>query len=185
MRFSIISFTGSPPLTRELHLYITKYLLKDRITPAYAGTTVTVFVSTVMLEDHPRLRGNYLVAIFLSAMLAGSPPLTRELLSTNLPISSSSRITPAYAGTTYLPRYYQQSDKDHPSLRGNYSQLETSSVTRLGSPPLTRELLINNRKYSRWFGITPAYAGTTQPVRKYAEQSKDHPRLRGNYDSAN
>ena len=50
-----------------------------------------------------------------------------------------------------------------------------------GSPPLTRELRLLSAVFECAAGITPAYAGTTDPAMKKCPGYRDHPRLRGNY----
>ena len=122
---------GSPPLTRELHIYGKRNFDCSRITPAYAGTTKSVNNVQVTGQDHPRLRGNYAVTLFTAIVNAGSPPLTRELLVAIAVCATVFRITPAYAGTTLFGR------------RRRYF--------RIGSPPLTRELHLKIPYFSLLF----------------------------------
>ena len=70
------------------------------ITPAYAGTTQKAKFEQLKRGDHPRLRGNDDTILYKSALVLGSPPLTRErLLSVRMECDYNG-ITPAYAGTT-------------------------------------------------------------------------------------
>ena len=78
-------------------------------------------------------------------------------------LSKHTRITPAYAGTTYRRC-------DRPDLQRDH-------------PPLTRELHIILTQEFKHLGITPAYAGTTGIAVISPEFMTDHPRLRGNYSS--
>ena len=91
---------GSPPLTRELPIDVYRDFAKDGITPAYAGTTAPFFANSLLIRDHPRLRGNYSSACLTIASISGSPPLTRELLNQVCSNFRRYGITPAYAGTT-------------------------------------------------------------------------------------
>jgi hypothetical protein len=50
---------GSPPPTRGLPVRRANEQRGARITPAYAGTTVTSAPSFSRSTDHPRLRGDY------------------------------------------------------------------------------------------------------------------------------
>ena len=113
-------YLGSPPLTRELHVPGIDIEMGDRITPAYAGTTKMYLPIGSFLKDHPRLRGNYIIEHLFSARDRGSPPLTRELPTITELFCFSPRITPAYAGTTKFAGIHEQTEKDHPRLRGNY-----------------------------------------------------------------
>ena len=92
--------TGSPPLTRELLDKISLEALQIRITPAYAGTTIFCTFFYAIIWDHPRLRGNYELANGKEGDGTGSPPLTRELPTSNGYVVNHFGITPAYAGTT-------------------------------------------------------------------------------------
>ena len=151
--------------------------------------------------DHPRLRGNYLMSADCSRCHAGSPPLTRELLSAVTYRHGWARITPAYAGTTLIRKLASKTSRitpayagttsgewigdvnkrDHPRLRGNYLMQRRPHCMRMGSPPLTRELLSAVIFRHGWVRITPAYAGTTICNCVCSVSPRDHPRLRGNY----
>ncbi len=91
---------GSPPLAREQLSGALSASLKYRITPACAGTTLVCIRGRTINEDHPRLRGNNLFAIFPAAPLSGSPPLAREQQKWLVNVSVAAGITPACAGTT-------------------------------------------------------------------------------------
>ena len=112
---------GSPPLTRELPSAYPSFTPFFGITPAYAGTTNLHDAVRGRVGDHPRLRGNYAIGGSKTAVNAGSPPLTRELLMPLQGRSRPHRITPAYAGTTNRSCDNNLRFKDHPRLRGNYT----------------------------------------------------------------
>ncbi len=93
-------FQGSPPPTRgKLKLAVWKNW-KERITPAYAGKTLTFFPLTSTDKDHPRLRGENLNLWEQVKKPAGSPPPTRGKPLLLTPLPAPNRITPAYAGKT-------------------------------------------------------------------------------------
>ena len=48
---------GSPPLTRERHRNMIVNDAEIRITPAYAGKTLSTQIGLKPTRDHPRLRG--------------------------------------------------------------------------------------------------------------------------------
>ena len=109
---------GSPPLTRGIPAMGQSMLAKVGITPAYAGNTTHTDRKSEGAEDHPRLRGEYIVFPF--------------------PTTISPRITPAYAGNTNINGSFRRSIWDHPRLRGEYTYCGTRTVRYEGSPPLTR-----------------------------------------------
>ena len=155
--------------------------VSSRITPAYAGTTFWSETHHSSCWDHPRLRGNYKDTISNAISGAGSPPLTRELHALEKEQRKALGITPAYAGTTFTSLRKANTVRDHPRLRGNYSNTLLLLFLYQGSPPLTRELPIGTVAIGTVARITPAYAGTTVHSLWDMLQMKDHPRLRGNY----
>ena len=91
---------GSPPLLRGL-LYITLICrIRDRITPASAGTTDFWQNNVGFGQDHPRFCGDYHMKKLGGLYKQGSPPLLRGLQSLPYFTASSRGITPASAGTT-------------------------------------------------------------------------------------
>ena len=150
---------GSPPLTRGKEMF--KFALYDGagITPAYAGKSWPRLGSRKLLRDHPRLRGekrNVAAIIFLPQ---GSPPLTRGK-APNLDTQQGRAV-------------------DHPRLRGEKTSRFPSSHCRMGSPPLTRGKAMLRIIYLLRRGITPAYAGKSEPSYAVIDNLRDHPRLRG------
>ena len=56
----------------------------------------------------------------------------------DLGVSDGFRITPAYAGKSYLIEKMQQKKKDHPRLCGEKHRRDFPTVPILGSPPPMR-----------------------------------------------
>ena len=101
---SLMHLSGSPPHTRERPLQL---LLADediRITPAYAGKTVMFMKMRMSERDHPRIRGKDRSFQTAFALRQGSPPHTRERPGCSGSRHVQQRITPAYAGKTWLQR---------------------------------------------------------------------------------
>ena len=136
-------------------------LLLTRITPAYAGTTYFVFYVTLQAQDHPRVCGNHVLENRKAGKNAGSPPRMREPLLFNASLTCSSRITPAYAGTTCLALDICSVNQDHPRVCGNHGDLSERQERIAGSPPRMREPLSFILGLFIYGRITPAYAGTT------------------------
>ena len=93
---------GSPPHTRETPNYRDYTLMQSGITPAYAGNTTPFDRSIGYSRDHPRIRGKHLDEYHQHKTDEGSPPHTRETLDFLKAKYRDERITPAYAGNTYL-----------------------------------------------------------------------------------
>ena len=90
------------------------------ITPAYAGSTLSDRRQRMQLQDHPRIRGKYLLIASVENAAPGSPPHTREVQETVIVFSPSNRITPAYAGSTQHAKDGDLMVEDHPRIRGKY-----------------------------------------------------------------
>ena len=128
------------------------------------------------------MRGEYDTFCNVQKVLLGSPPLARGVHWLYISVSSGARITPACAGSTPPTPKYASINWDHPRLRGEYYRFPYQKVTDLGSPPLARGVRYGN--YIRKFTprITPACAGSTVYYGKFKLYTKDHPRLRGEYE---
>ena len=80
-----------------------------RITPAYAGKRKQKWHLFPLLQDHPRLCGEKAVVGNHDRIFVGSPPPMRGKAPVIVLQSTSSGITPAYAGKSDL--YLQTHDK--------------------------------------------------------------------------
>ena len=68
---------GSPPHTRGHYGHAVENLGLDGITPAYAGTLSSIACSLLVIEDHPRIRGDIYDSMDRPTTEKGSPPHTR------------------------------------------------------------------------------------------------------------
>ena len=85
---------------RERHNYVPDNDDEHRITPAYAGKTVTGCSKHSECEDHPRVCGKDACRMPGVVTLGGSPPRMRERQDSQSKREMIYRITPAYAGKT-------------------------------------------------------------------------------------
>ena len=65
---------------REVRIRKQSCTYKDRITPAYAGSTQESVGIYSGYEDHPRVCGKYNCNIYILDRPVGSPPRMREVL---------------------------------------------------------------------------------------------------------
>ena len=91
---------GSPPLARGVPFTQYVLTLPFRITPACAGSTHTLNMKILAIQDHPRLRGEYRAIRKGTTTRLGSPPLARGVQSYTKRHDNTSGITPACAGST-------------------------------------------------------------------------------------
>src|SRR5690606_33493727 len=129
---------GSPPLTRGARAAALRADSAGRITPAYAGSTVLRWWQSLQRADHPRLRGEHELRLFVQTPQGGSPPLTRGAPSCAGGSRCRGRITPAYAGSTSCGSSCRLRRADHPRLRGEHRLALVAVAAEGGSPPLTR-----------------------------------------------
>ena len=150
-----------------------------RITPAYAGKSLTHPHIRHSKRDHPRLCGEKSCILSAAGSAAGSPPPMRGKGSMTTPLPPCFRITPAYAGKSAPLRQCQGSSRDHPRLCGEKTFSMPSLAVRLGSPPPMRGKGRSLFRCIRQSGITPAYAGKSVSEISLASTYTDHPRLCG------
>ena len=152
---------GSSPHTRGARSSVCIDCRTPRIIPAYAGSTTGCSGCHWRARDHPRIRGEHFVLTAGHPPDEGSSPHTRGARRRPRVYPISSRIIPAYAGSTASAIARATSTQDHPRIRGEHR----------GRP---RVYPISSR-------IIPAYAGSTGPAQKGALDGRDHPRIRGEH----
>ena len=154
-------------------------LKESRITPAYAGKSLPPKVRWELAVDHPRLCGEKFDVSQNFYMSIGSPPPMRGKVSTTLPASSPSRITPAYAGKRAKKSVMRSAGQDHPRLCGEKNAPVPARFPEMGSPPPMRGKELAPRAFAAVNRITPAYAGKSPFIIRANCTFWDHPRLCG------
>ena len=176
---------GSSPHTRGAPRPIRAWRGPDRIIPAYAGSTVVAGGSELLLRDHPRIRGEHTPTPRSCCGPGGSSPHTRGAPSPGCSRRPSSRIIPAYAGSTSTCRAWPAQTEDHPRIRGEHLLVIDELQGLYGSSPHTRGARCQDSPIQRGGGIIPAYAGSTADDETAATGSRDHPRIRGEHGLIN
>ena len=134
-------------------------LAMERITPAYAGKRSCARCGILIFRDHPRLCGEKIVLHWEKSITIGSPPPMRGKARKFHFTTSSSGITPAYAGKSFKETLAKSVFRDHPRLCGEKRCFGRQWRLRVGSPPPMRGKAWIVRKNSDSARITPAYAG--------------------------
>ena len=111
--------------------------------------------------DHPRMRGEH----------RARPRHRRHEV----------RIIPACAGSTTGAKAPSSPAGDHPRMRGEHSLWSHTLPFVLGSSPHARGARHGERRDFRRRGIIPACAGSTLRSRTRPQESRDHPRMRGEH----
>ena len=97
---ALTRFTGSSPLTRGAPPVEHRHGVRRGLIPAYAGSTSSRVAGRAECWAHPRLRGEHKDWLEWITREAGSSPLTRGALPRVRSGSWSTRLIPAYAGST-------------------------------------------------------------------------------------
>ncbi len=138
---NLITGIGSPPPMRGTLDLVALFRVFSGITPAYAGNTRLYVPRRCQPQDHPRLCGEHILTKQKQMIILGSPPPMRGTRKNLIENVLDLRITPAYAGNTWIFHRQMFSSQDHPRLCGEhyFSNLFRYSVK--GSPPPMRGTL--------------------------------------------
>ena len=133
--------------------------MDTRITPAYAGKSLTLSAKPLTSQDHPRVCGEKDIDRHSVSADVGSPPRMRGKGVQQLNDAGHAGITPAYAGKSFPRPCPRKGTRDHPRVCGEkYSEGVLGGFSK-GSPPRMRGKASATRRNPASQGITPAYAG--------------------------
>ena len=132
-----------------------------RIIPARAGFTSILSPVVLFAMDHPRSRGVYRLGGDVAGHPGGSSPLARGLLGVVDGVLKAGGIIPARAGFTSCRATPSSRSPDHPRSRGVYVSVASGVPETVGSSPLARGLLTDERSHVQGARIIPARAGFT------------------------
>ena len=156
------------------------------------------------MAGDPRIRGEHEDKRYADWDRAGSSPHTRGARRNQNRRRLARQIIPAYAGSTAAPPLRRARNPDHPRIRGEHTHKAAIEATRpdhprirgehevfaahcasyVGSSPHTRGAPPERQSDPIMARIIPAYAGSTRRRLGRGPASPDHPRIRGEHDSA-
>ena len=176
--------TGSSPRARGARPTPCCGVGRTGIIPACAGSTRTRCPRARTTRDHPRVRGEHLSKAAAKNGIEGSSPRARGARAAAHALIQDAGIIPACAGSTLMVNRRPSAGGDHPRVRGEHSEMISSSDSPWGSSPRARGAR-NHRDPRRPVpGIIPACAGSTLPNPVQGDVRKDHPRVRGEHATA-
>ena len=153
---------GSPPRMRGKDHYILCLSFILRITPAYAGKSHRFRYRPAARLDHPRVCGEKFSTPPQLVIRLGSPPRMRGKAGIKKDKGVAARITPAYAGKSFVVLRCYADKGDHPRVCGEKHIVQKASFDPDGSPPRMRGKA-NIQQFNKFSTrITPAYAGKRQ-----------------------
>ena len=138
----------------------------------------------VPVTDHPRRRGEHDAVMHHRARFLGSSPHTRGAHQPRQHAEPTHRIIPAYAGSTRPGPSCPTTRTDHPRIRGEHAADRQYLDSYEGSSPHTRGARPAACPGPCRRRIIPAYAGSTASAQIIRYHSRDHPRIRGEHETA-
>ena len=150
-----------------------------RLTPAYAGKTSARASRAGCCAAHPRVCGEDTVVAVPEKPTAGSPPRMRGRPVGARRAGRDLRLTPAYAGKTYVGVRYSSCNSAHPRVCGEDAATMKRMPLRGGSPPRMRGRPPSNGPNGPQWRLTPAYAGKTSSTAATGRKPRAHPRVCG------
>ncbi len=134
--------------------------------------------------DHPRMRGEHGGAQEVACGLLGSSPHARGTHNKLIHNPILKGIIPACAGNTGQLDAGERVEWDHPRMRGEHESARMPVASVGGSSPHARGTRWRAGGSVRPSGIIPARAGNTQQTDTQSDTKWDHPRMRGEHESA-
>ena len=129
---------GSPPRGRGKGLCAPAPPRGRWITPAWAGKSWTPRPPSARRGDHPRVGGEKALGGAAEEGFVGSPPRGRGKVRVGQDVDEAPRITPAWAGKSFLQLHLFGGVQDHPRVGGEKSSHVGTASNPLGSPPRGR-----------------------------------------------
>ena len=150
---------GSPPRGRGKDNYLGTEGVELRITPAWAGKSLTLPEIETKTRDHPRVGGEKKPPRSMGSQTLGSPPRGRGKVLMPPLVQLLIGITPAWAGKSRPCGRVRWPQKDHPRVGGEKCWPNGTLGEKKGSPPRGRGKADRGQYPQPAPGITPAWAG--------------------------
>src|SRR5690606_39199879 len=176
--------SGSPPPARGARVDHSRPRLALGIIPACAGSTPWAGGGGGPTGDQPRVRGEPEAGVVGEPRVPGSTPRARGARTRVRPHVRRGRIIPACAGSTTSNPSAVTGSRDHPRVRGEHRRTSSPPMESSGSSPRARGALLDSGDLVIPNGIIPACAGSTGRCCTRAPPTTDHPRVRGEHETA-
>ena len=170
-----MSVIDSPPRGRGRRPVRPRRNAGDRLTPAWAGKTLSGAPSQGGASTHPRVGGEDGTRNTGARVVFDSPPRGRGRLQRLARKHVPDRLTPAWAGKTPASRPETRPRPTHPRVGGEDSRKRASSVISIDSPPRGRGRHSTSPSHRPSPRLTPAWAGKTQFPLSWVFRSIDSP----------
>ena len=176
---------GSPPRVRGKVNSRNFFSFSRGITPACAGKSICLCISSICLWDHPRVCGEKEDDDEHDFALWGSPPRVRGKAERRSKKAVDAGITPACAGKSRQTPWPSHRSRDHPRVCGEKTVTTVTDTVFAGSPPRVRGKAVGRVWRQDRQGITPACAGKSSRFVCIGFGAWDHPRVCGEKQTRN
>ena len=171
----------SPPRVRGAPCGELPSVWLNRLTPACAGSTLSVTEHPAPETTHPRVCGEHHDQQGPQTVHGDSPPRVRGARHHRVQRCRRVRLTPACAGSTIRPSTCPHRAPTHPRVCGEHSGDGGHVVGVDDSPPRVRGAPGGRGLAARQRRLTPACAGSTTGVGARRESGPTHPRVCGEH----
>ena len=158
---------GTSPRTRGKQITIGPLCAASGNIPAHAGKTMSMGITILLPEEHPRARGENIIGVKSSSSSSGTSPRTRGKPLGVHDWGIRRRNIPAHAGKTVQGVYHHWWGREHPRARGENTLEENKMVLDSGTSPRTRGKPTITSFGEIWHRNIPAHAGKTFTRRGY------------------
>ena len=121
-----------------------RQIAEQRITSTYVENTFLLSAASSTSRDHLHIRGEYKSLLMGYLKNTGSPPHTWRIHADLSDKLYETRITSTYVENTKNTVTMAWLAQDHLHIRGEYSQVHTRNIGKLGSPPHTWRILFTS-----------------------------------------
>ena len=134
----LVGKPGTSPRARGKPMKIQVVSSQRRNIPACAGKTHKSHLGALMVEEHPRVRGENLIGPYSLSLTRGTSPRARGKPYVKTPTPKADRNIPACAGKTRVWWEGALGKKEHPRVRGENGLSQSLLNTKGGTSPRAR-----------------------------------------------
>ena len=179
--FSRAFCLDSPPRVRGALTQQRRVAAAGRLTPACAGSTPSSRRARASPTTHPRVCGEHGHPVDDSEICTDSPPRVRGAPKCACGDNWVRRLTPACAGSTTRASRTAASSSTHPRVCGEHLFDGAIVIFLTDSPPRVRGAHLSCCRSLGSGRLTPACAGSTDPVPGARRPETTHPRVCGEH----
>ena len=157
--------------------------MRTGIIPTCVGSTHDGQRQSLLLRDHPHLRGEHCLIPSAKRPVTGSSPPAWGARTPAAHDPDAEGIIPTCVGSTANQPVDAGFDGDHPHLRGEHAACCGVTTTSPGSSPPAWGARDWSDGAGCWRGIIPTCVGSTPASPRDHPCQTDHPHLRGEHSA--